>query len=382
MLAEHGLDRAFGVQVYSDEVGIRKPNPRIIELAATALGVTADRCWYVGDTLDRDVVAGRRAEVAAVVVTRSHHTDAPPFGVAAEPDAVFDTPEGLADALEAAGPARSPVRTSIPAAKPARAALLIDHGGVISHSQPDPDAMGEFAAEVARRLTGAGEQVAPAQALELIEKGRERHHLRKQQRHRAHVETGAPLAEVQPVDFWRDLVGAELPERQRAILTAEAFDLMHLLGRAKSRRILRTGVRELLETCRDAGLAVVVVSNTINGRAVRAQCAEHDLDGLIGAYVCSDEAGVRKPDPTIVREALRVAAADPARTWFYGDKPENDAEAARACGITHRVIVRGGSTPDETVDRALTSGLVTTAVPDAGQLAALIAAEHRTDADA
>jgi FMN phosphatase YigB (HAD superfamily) len=119
-------------------------------------------------------------------------------------------------------------------------------------------------------------------------------------------------------------------------------------------------------------MPVVVVSNTVSGRAVREECREHGLDALIGAYVCSDEIGVRKPDTRIVDEALAIAGADPARTWFLGDKPENDALAARACGVARRVLVRGGSTPDPELDAALASGLATEIVGTPGDLVPLV----------
>ncbi|MGO1481174.1 MAG: HAD family hydrolase, partial [Brachybacterium sp.] len=77
ILENLGLADAFGVQIYSDEVGIRKPHPDMIRLATEALGVTPQGAWYVGDTLDRDVVAGRRAGVGAVVITRDRRTDHP-----------------------------------------------------------------------------------------------------------------------------------------------------------------------------------------------------------------------------------------------------------------------------------------------------------------
>ena len=99
ILDQTGLTGRFAVQLYSDEVGIRKPHPGIIDLAARALGTSARRCWYVGDTLDRDVVAGRRAGVAAVMVTRSHHTDTPPFPVTERADLVVDEPGGIVPAL-------------------------------------------------------------------------------------------------------------------------------------------------------------------------------------------------------------------------------------------------------------------------------------------
>ncbi|WP_438455022.1 HAD family hydrolase, partial [Staphylococcus epidermidis] len=88
ILAELGLAEAFGVQIYSDEAGIRKPHPQMLCRAAEALGADLAESWYVGDTLDRDVVAGRRAGVGAVILTRSQHTDEPPFPVESQPEAV------------------------------------------------------------------------------------------------------------------------------------------------------------------------------------------------------------------------------------------------------------------------------------------------------
>ena len=156
VLAEHGLEGRFAVQCYSDEVGLRKPHPGIIELAAEACGTVPERCWYVGDTQDRDVVAGRRAGVGAVTPTRSHHTDDPPFVVTDRADAVYDTPEGVAAALRAAGGSAEPVAaTTAPRRGPA---LLIDHGGVISASEPDTEARRAFVAG-SRRCSRLGARI-------------------------------------------------------------------------------------------------------------------------------------------------------------------------------------------------------------------------------
>jgi FMN phosphatase YigB (HAD superfamily) len=69
-----GLEPYIGVQVYSDEVGLRKPNPAIFQLVAEALDVSLAACWYVGDTWDRDVVGGRRAGVARVILLQGART--------------------------------------------------------------------------------------------------------------------------------------------------------------------------------------------------------------------------------------------------------------------------------------------------------------------
>ncbi|GAA4622832.1 HAD-IA family hydrolase [Cellulomonas oligotrophica] len=370
LMAAHGLDRHVGVQVYSDEVGMRKPDPRTLALAAQALGVPLDACWYVGDTLDRDVVAGRRAGVGATLVTRSHHTDSPPFAVDAVPDAVVDTPDGIADLLERALATDAPAAPVAAPAGPSRGALLIDHGGVISTSVPDPVALDAFVDHLRRLLDAHADGLDVAR---LLADGRSRYAALKRERRGAALD-GAPLREVDAVTFWVDVVGAALDDRRRAVLRAEAHDLTYRFGRAKSRRALRPGVRALLEHARERGMPVVVVSNTVSGRAVRAECAAHGLTELVGASVCSDENGHRKPDRRLVAEALAVADADPAASWFLGDKPENDAVAARACGVGRRVLVRGGSTPDVELDAALARGLATDVVDDPTGLLTLLRA--------
>ncbi|WP_169748127.1 HAD family hydrolase [Demequina rhizosphaerae] len=368
ILAELGVIDAFAVQVYSDEVGMRKPNPRILELAAAATGVAPADCWYVGDTFDRDVVAARRAGIGVAIVTRDKHTDHPPFAVAQRPDAVFDTPAELADAFEAAlavpadAAAAPEPAVDAPAAAPRRGALLIDHGGVISASHADLDALLTLGEHLSRLLSTPEAPLSADDAVAMIRVARRRRAERK----------GDSLAETRPFEFWVECFGADLDERARAVLAAECVDLMHRYGRAKSRRTLRAGVAEAMTHARVHGMPVVVVSNTLSGRAVRDACASHGLAPLIGAYVCSDEHGMRKPHAGIVEEALRIADADPASTWFYGDKPHADAEAALAAGIAHRVMVRGGAVADDVLDTALAAGTATDVVDDANGLLALL----------
>jgi putative hydrolase of the HAD superfamily len=67
-LAEHRIcsvdtDETAEVAVVVDSavVGIEKPDPRIFDFALDALGVSADRCLYVGDTIHFDVAGSRAA---------------------------------------------------------------------------------------------------------------------------------------------------------------------------------------------------------------------------------------------------------------------------------------------------------------------------------
>jgi FMN phosphatase YigB (HAD superfamily) len=103
-LAETGLEQYIAVQLYSDELGIRKPNPEMIATAARALDVSAQQCWYVGDNYDRDVVCGRRAQVACNVLMVAKSTYKRPYRVRDEPDVVVADPHELLSLLEDSQP--------------------------------------------------------------------------------------------------------------------------------------------------------------------------------------------------------------------------------------------------------------------------------------
>lgn len=366
ILAELGIADLIGVQVYSDEVGIRKPNPEIIQLAAEALGVSPERAWYVGDTQDRDVAAGRRAGVGSVLITRSKHTDNPPFAVTHRPDAVFDDPRGVLELLTQVVAGRSP--TALPASPvvevPRGPAVLIDHGGVISQTAPGTDGLTSFLADLALQLRRARRDAPSIEELrDALARARAAFKTWKEARLTAHREAGEPLREVTHREFW-EAVADQLDGGLHSWFRAEADDLAARYGNVKSDRTCRPGMGELLRGFAEEGTPVVVVSNTVSGRAVRDSCARYGLAPYISAYVCSDEMGLRKPEPGIFLEALTIAHADPARTIFIGDKPRNDAAGALAVGIAHRVLLTGGSTPASELEAALADGTATQVVTD------------------
>ncbi|WP_152345744.1 HAD family hydrolase [Brevibacterium sp. CFH 10365] len=367
IVEEAGLSEKFAVQLYSDEVGIRKPHPGIIDLAARALATSARRCWYVGDTLDRDVVAGRRAGVAAVMVTRSHHTDSPPFPVAERADLVVDDPRGIVPALRrtvrpssadttlAEAVTDRSVRAVVHEGVRLPSALLLDHGGVISTSEPDELGLATFTARLADGLTAAGHLTTVDQAASGLAAGRIRH---KEWKDAHESVIGGPVPEIDPITFWAELVGPGLPGDPDAVaawLHAEAHRLMYDFARVKSARTLRPGIVELLHSARDLGIPVGIVSNTVSGRAVRSLLESQGLLDLIAAHAYSDEVGRRKPDPLGVRNVLTAVDADPLRAWFVGDKPHRDVPAARAGGVGNVVIVRGGATGDEELEETMAS---------------------------
>lgn len=94
-LAQEGLTDYFVAEIYSDEVGVRKPNPDFLLMGCEAVGLPASECWYVGDHLDRDVLCGTRAGIGANVLMPSPYAAAHPevFGITA--DITTSDPAGL-----------------------------------------------------------------------------------------------------------------------------------------------------------------------------------------------------------------------------------------------------------------------------------------------
>ena len=63
-----GLGIPVSCVIDSGEVGVAKPNPRIFEIALTALDVDAADTWYIGDMPVFDVVGARNAGLRPFVM--------------------------------------------------------------------------------------------------------------------------------------------------------------------------------------------------------------------------------------------------------------------------------------------------------------------------
>lgn len=83
----------FGEVLISEWEGLRKPDPAIFHRALTRLGVAAEHAVFVGDHLDNDIRAGRKAGMKTVWKRND------PFVTVAEADAVIDDLAELVDLL-------------------------------------------------------------------------------------------------------------------------------------------------------------------------------------------------------------------------------------------------------------------------------------------
>lgn len=67
MLNEYGIAQYMECVVMSSAVGVRKPDPRIFEIALETMGAAARETGYVGDTISRDVLGARNAGLGLAV---------------------------------------------------------------------------------------------------------------------------------------------------------------------------------------------------------------------------------------------------------------------------------------------------------------------------
>lgn len=80
LLAGLGLSPLLDVVVSSAQVGLRKPDPRIFELAAESLGVNPADCVHVGDHHYADVVGATAVGMTPVLIDR-HGGESPGRGL-------------------------------------------------------------------------------------------------------------------------------------------------------------------------------------------------------------------------------------------------------------------------------------------------------------
>lgn len=78
ILDHHELTQFFDAIVISGEVGVKKPDPRIMFLALDSLGLKAESCIYVGDIED-DERCALSAGMRAITIDRRRAGEEPPL---------------------------------------------------------------------------------------------------------------------------------------------------------------------------------------------------------------------------------------------------------------------------------------------------------------
>lgn len=98
---------------------------------------------------------------------------------------------------------------------------------------------------------------------------------------------------------------------------------------------------EALSRLRAQGLRLVVASNW--DCSLESVLERIDLRGLVDGVAVSAEVGATKPDPQLLREALRLADARPEEALHVGDSLAEDVGAALAAGVRPVFLSRHGA---------------------------------------
>ena len=114
-------------------------------------------------------------------------------------------------------------------------------------------------------------------------------------------------------------------------------------------------VNALLAGLNERGVPWGIVTNGSSNQY--AKCRKAGLDTLAPFIIVSEEAGYRKPDPRIFRDALAATGLTaPGQIMFVGDNPEADIDGARRFGMKAAWLRRGRQfpadlqPPDHTID--------------------------------
>ena len=232
-----------------------------------------------------------------------------PAAEAARTAAAIRTPE--------AGPAPEAAQTheatrSVPAAGTALAplpqprALLLDFGGVVVSTTPREDWAQTLADTVLRLAAGAGYDLECEQVEASLRTGRSALSLWKNASSRRHEPQ-----ELSPGEIVEDFLLSDLPRPVRRALALDAARILAAKSRAVSDHHVRPGIQELLAEARARGIGLGIVSNAHAGGAHRRILEELGLDEFFGVQVYSDEVGIRKPHPGMIRLAAEALGTTP-----------------------------------------------------------------------
>jgi putative hydrolase of the HAD superfamily len=92
-----GIRHLLSCTMLSEEIGIRKPDPRIFQEAVKNLGTSTDECLFIGDSYENDVIGARNAGMQACWFNPGH---VPPPHTTVIPDFEISTLDQLIDILD------------------------------------------------------------------------------------------------------------------------------------------------------------------------------------------------------------------------------------------------------------------------------------------
>ncbi len=144
------------------------------------------------------------------------------------------------------------------------------------------------------------------------------------------------MEELKEEDIWSKWI---LPEYPRDKLIPYAVRINEIFKLSLGESPLRREVPYVIKTLHSRGYRLGIVSNTFSSISTPKLLEKEGLKEYFDVMVLSSLHGKRKPDPSMIIDALDVLGVEPERAAFIGDRPERDILAARKAGIALAVLL-------------------------------------------
>jgi len=148
-----------------------------------------------------------------------------------------------------------------------------------------------------------------------------------------------PELELPPERVWSEFVLAE-PGLSKERVAAAAEDLSFFYDTHYHLRSLRPEAPAVLETLRQQGFRLAIISNVVSRRLVPHMLAEYGIAHYFDPVVTSSCLGWRKPNERIFGEAMRLMQLSPEACAYVGDTISRDVIGARRAGFGMAIQIR------------------------------------------
>jgi putative hydrolase of the HAD superfamily len=202
-------------------------------------------------------------------------------------------------------------------------AVFFDMGGTIETFSYTRELRLEATPGIQERLLSAGIalHLNNEQLYDLVVNGLDRYH-----RWSLHS-----LEEISPARVWGEYILAGYPvDPDRLASIAE--DLMLFIETGYYHREMRPEMPAVLETIRQMGLKIGLISNVCSRGQVPMNLEQYGIRHYFDPVVLSSEYGRRKPDPAIFHYAARLANVPTSECVYVGDRISRDISGARRAG--------------------------------------------------
>ncbi len=213
-------------------------------------------------------------------------------------------------------------------------AVLFDMGGTLHTASSTPERAVWFARRLIERLGDYGVRLEA----EPEEFARRLHENAEDYKHWAEEN----LRELPSPEVWsRWYLRGYGVEPEQVEPFAEELCFLYEYERACVMR--RPHLRQTMDTLRDMGLRLGVISNVLSTSLMPHYLQEYGLDTYMDCVLLSSVAGVRKPSPEIFRMAERAMGMGPEEFAYVGDTLSRDVRGVRNAGWRLAIQIRNPS---------------------------------------